>query len=67
LSTDTLSLFLTHHRTQEENGYLVFWVGVRRRPAVFRTLSYRRTERCRPSFSTSSSTATNTVCVINGE
>jgi len=42
-------------------------VGVRRRPAVFRTLSYRRTERCRPSFSTSSSTATNTVCVINEE
>lgn len=35
---------------------------MQRRPAVFRTLFYRRTERCRPLSSTPFSTATNTVC-----
>ncbi len=62
LSTDFLS---RHPDTQEESGCLVFWVWVQRRPVVFRTLSYRRTERCWSSSSTPSSTATNTVCVIN--
>ncbi len=66
LSTDFLSLpHCRHPDTQEESACLVFWVWVQRRPVVFRTLSYRRTERCRPSSSTPSSTATNTVCVCD--
>lgn len=58
----TFSLPLSRHPdTQEESGCLVFWVWVQRRPVVFRTLSYRRTERCWSSSSTPSSTATNRV------